>query len=194
MTNQCSILDCLNPQQARQMCSKHYQKWQRYGDPLKTVRPRHSHKGCLVSGCELPRRNKGYCAKHVWRLNTTGSPYAPKRIYASDVLAREADFWSAVNTNVDKTLCWEWTRGTTTRGYGAYTYQAYGRTYRTCHQIAYILHYKTPLDGKHVLHTCDNPRCCNPHHLYLGTHKDNMKDKLLRGRTNKGMPRGTRLK
>jgi len=41
------------------------------------------------------------------------------------------------------------------------------------------------LDGKEVLHTCDNPLCVNIKHLRLGTHSDNMKDKQSKGRAAK---------
>jgi hypothetical protein len=40
-------------------------------------------------------------------------------------------------------------------------------------------------DGMLVLHTCDNPPCVNPDHLYLGTWKDNMQDRIKRGRNPK---------
>lgn len=42
--------------------------------------------------------------------------------------------------------------------------------------------------GMSVRHTCDNPRCINPAHLVLGTHKENMEDKVSRGRTHRNMP------
>lgn len=45
------------------------------------------------------------------------------------------------------------------------------------HRVAYTVYNGEILDGMHVLHKCNNPKCCNPDHLFLGTHKDNMKHK-----------------
>lgn len=53
------------------------------------------------------------------------------------------------------------------------------------HRVAYSEHYGISLSdmkGKVVRHTCDNPKCINPDHLLLGTQRENMQDKLLRGR------------
>lgn len=55
------------------------------------------------------------------------------------------------------------------------------------HRLVYCQHNSCSLesiDGFFVLHSCDNPRCINPEHLRLGTHKENMRDKVLRKRTH----------
>ena len=69
--------------------------------------------------------------------------------------------------------CWEWF-GTITRGYGKYKgYQA--------HRLAWLAFKDIPPLGFYVLHTCDNRKCVNPEHLYLGTQSDNMRDMWQRG-------------
>ena len=53
------------------------------------------------------------------------------------------------------------------------------------HRLAYEAYHAEPIpENMQVNHHCDNPKCFNPHHLYLGTQKDNMSDKIQRGRAN----------
>ena len=54
-----------------------------------------------------------------------------------------------------------------------------------CHRVAWEMHHAQPVpEGMYVLHTCDNPQCVNPEHLYIGDHTDNMRDRSERKRTN----------
>ena len=60
------------------------------------------------------------------------------------------------------------------------------------HRFSFELHYGSFDTSLHVLHKCDNPRCVNPKHLFLGTHAQNMKDRNQKGRAaaNKGIFNG----
>lgn len=89
-------------------------------------------------------------------------------------------FWDMVNIRADNE-CWNW-EGGKTGGYGEMFIK--GVQYRA-HRISYILKYGQIPNDKMVLHNCDNPLCVNPFHLYLGDHKDNMKDSHVRGRHGK---------
>jgi len=86
--------------------------------------------------------------------------------------------------------CFLWTGKRDRKGYGRTYYHGEIRA----HRIAWILNYGQIPNGLHVLHKCDNPSCVNPKHLYLGTNKDNVWDKVNRGRLvipdNKGESNG----
>jgi len=73
--------------------------------------------------------------------------------------------------------CWIWTAATNFLGYGVFGYKGGDRAHRFSYE-----HHKGPLGDLQCLHTCDNPCCVNPDHLYAGTHADNMRDKAIRER------------
>src|SRR3990167_7794333 len=88
-------------------------------------------------------------------------------------------FWSKVICGPG---CWNWTRATNTHGYGWVTWN---KTQTHAHRVAWEITNGPIPKGKHVLHHCDNTKCVNPSHLYLGTHADNMRDRADRRRSNK---------
>lgn len=74
--------------------------------------------------------------------------------------------------------CWGWTGNLGDRGYGRITIN---NKKWAAHRFSYQ-HFKGPLNNLQVLHQCDNPKCVNPDHLFLGTHQDNMADMKDKGR------------
>ena len=80
--------------------------------------------------------------------------------------------------------CWLWTRCRCgNNGYGVITWD--GRK-QAAHRVAWQIACGPIPDGLSVLHACDNPVCCNPAHLFLGTHIDNMADMKAKGRGRSG--------
>lgn len=76
--------------------------------------------------------------------------------------------------------CWYWTAASS-MGYGQFMLN--GKSVKA-HRLSYEIH-KGPVSTElDVLHTCDNSRCVNPDHLYLGNDFDNMRDMIKRGRRN----------
>lgn len=81
--------------------------------------------------------------------------------------------------------CWPWTGGTTSGGYGVFTWHSIGqqKEQTTAHRAAYKLFVNPALsDDLVVRHKCDNPICVNPKHLTDGTQQQNIQDMLDRGR------------
>lgn len=93
-------------------------------------------------------------------------------------VALETLFWDHVQRGgADE--CWLWEGATTPFGYG--DIKSHQRRHNA-HRVSYELH-KGPIpQGMQVCHRCDNPRCCNPGHLWLGTAGDNCRDMVAKGR------------
>jgi len=95
-------------------------------------------------------------------------------------------FWSKVDITTSD-LCWEWIGYRLPFGHGQVGIRR--KVYLT-HRVAYAI-MKSPIPaGKHVRHLCDNPSCCNPNHLALGTDLDNSNDKCRQGRQARGTGNG----
>lgn len=105
-------------------------------------------------------------------------PVIAKRYPTRDELSDDfvAWFWSHV---LKSDGCWEWQAGRVGRGYGAVHHNELERQ-MIASRIAYIIANGSIEEALHVLHTCDNPPCCRPDHLYAGTHKQNVIDSVSR--------------
>lgn len=77
-----------------------------------------------------------------------------------------------------ETGCWEWQGVMHHSGYGCFKDKG---QFRYTHRAAYEA-FHGPTEGLFVCHRCDNPRCCYPGHLFLGSHKENMADMKAKGR------------
>jgi HNH endonuclease len=87
-------------------------------------------------------------------------------------------FWNKVNKNT-LSGCWEWSGSLKCGGYGLFRVK--GRLYKA-HRFSWILNVGSIPKGKLVCHKCDNPKCVNPAHLFLGTHTDNARDRENKNR------------
>lgn len=99
----------------------------------------------------------------------------------------EQRFWSHVDRSGGPDACWPWLASCFDAGYGKF---AKNQRLHYAHRFAYELAHGSVPDGLFVCHSCDSPSCCNPAHLFAGTHLDNMRDAVSKNRTCRG-PRAT---
>lgn len=118
-------------------------------------------------------------------------PSCPKRhgVVAAPRSAAEslADrLWEKVDKSGGPDACWLWTARRGPDGYGQIKVDGQGRQ---AHRVVMELTLGEAVP-KHlyVCHRCDNPPCCNPAHLFVGTPSDNQRDSVAKGRHGGGMP------
>lgn len=97
-------------------------------------------------------------------------------------------FWERVNKSTGENECWEW------KGYikprtgiwdGAYGEFSFNSKHVRAHRFSYYLHFGEFDPKLLVCHKCDNTKCVNPNHLFLGTYLDNNRDTVNKGRRAK---------
>lgn len=86
----------------------------------------------------------------------------------------------------DDDECWPF-KGRLNHGYGVI---GYGQRDHLAHRLVFQIIKQSNIDGMIVCHSCDNPRCCNPGHLWLGSQQDNMADMKRKGRCRNGGLKG----
>jgi len=102
---------------------------------------------------------------------------------------KQPDFWSLIDKKSENE-CWNWTKTVNKWGYGRFRFNGLNEM---AHRVSYELHTGKKINGLVAMHICDNPRCCNPKHLVIGTHADNQLDKFKKNRQAKGEIIGTSL-
>ena len=88
-------------------------------------------------------------------------------------------FWEKVAPYKDLDSCWNWLAAVDKAGRGRFKWG--GKT-SYAPRFSWITHFGDIPEGLFVLHTCDNPSCVNPSHLFLGTLEDNNRDREAKGR------------
>lgn len=135
---------------------------------------------CIIDGCERKLKAKGYCDLHYYRYRVNGNPLTFKERYAVKKITKEEFFW----LNIKKTdTCWIWEGNKNKDGYGRINFNS---KHQLAHRYAYELLVGCIPENKLICHHCDNPPCCNPEHLFLGTDRQNTDDKLLKKRHKNG--------
>ena len=141
-----------------------------------------SDRTCCIDGCARSVFGHGWCSTHYQRWRNHGSPHwePPSRSKGSTRLAWLSDMVA----NGDRSSgCWEWPFYRNAKGYGTHKLWKAPTTY--AHRLAFEMDGNEIPDGHVVRHKCDNPSCCNPDHLEVGSYQDNSLDMVQRRRNGR---------
>jgi hypothetical protein len=131
---------------------------------------------CKINECTNLVYSKDLCCKHYKRLQKHGN-YAGIKPHGTP----EERFWNFVEKK-SESECWNWL-GSLRAGYGRISLGSKKDGVVSSHRFSWELHNKKSIpDGMVVMHSCDNPKCVNPNHLNIGSHKDNTQDMIAKGR------------
>lgn len=165
----CSVENCDRPNYGRGWCKMHWQRWSKTGDPLGIRINSGPKSSVLCSLCGTPYK-ANLLPRHT--ASCIGTTPTLARLFEIGKVEQVGD-------------CVEWrSRTVGSRGYGIIS-PASARLLgtRRASRAAVLLATGTlPPSELEVCHSCDNPPCINPEHLFVGTHGDNMQDAITKGR------------
>lgn len=138
---------------------------------------------CSTQDCQKTHYGRGWCRFHYQRAYLSGNLEAQPR-----TLAKPTDSLDARLRNIGWTVtesgCWEWNGAKDNHGYGQMAVNR--RRPWKAYRIAYEAWVKVPADNVDICHSCDNPACINPAHLFEGTRQVNVDDMIAKKRHANG--------
>jgi len=180
----CSVSGCGEFVHGLGLCQKHY-KLEKYKKERESERRKKRKEAgslvCSVHGCDGEVYLKGYCTKHYQRVRKFKATITDSCVYRE--LTIRDRFLLKTSMSDESGGCWEWGGYKNKYGYGILS--SSGLPKQT-HVISYEQFVGNIPEGLCVCHTCDNPGCVNPSHLFLATNEENSEDRNRKGRTLKG--------
>jgi hypothetical protein len=134
---------------------------------------------CSVENCDRPAKARGWCNKHWYRWRAHGDPQWRPDQTGFDTLR--------ILTATPPQDCILWPGFKDPNGYGRVWFKG---GYRLSHRVSYQINVDEIPAHIDVCHSCDTPSCVNPHHLFLGTAADNLRDCKQKGRNAHGVKSG----
>lgn len=171
------------PGSGRGWCTKHYQRWQKHGDPLKSkINREQTGKPCTVDGCDKPSGYRGMCQMHFKRLQTRGSvsddalhPKHKRRIK-----------WLEAHKDYAGDGCLKWPFGVNETGRGVATINGVNATAPNI--MCTLAHGPAPTPDHEAAHSCGKGHegCVHPAHLRWATRAENRADMIVHGTIRRG--------
>lgn len=141
-------------------------------------------KTCTVKGCREPHLARGYCVNHYYAWRKHGDPTkVVLKQHHGKTLKERCEIYTKKGPG-----CWEWTGYKDPNGYGRLNVK---NIPVLAHRVSYEQNVGSIPEGKVLCHTCDNPGCVNPAHLFIGEQADNVADMQQKGRSRKRGLRGS---
>lgn len=141
---------------------------------------------CSIDGCDGKHIAKGFCNKHYKRYKIYNDPNHLDESQKNRGKSLIDRLFIGFNKELDG--CWIWQGAKSHNGYGLISEKKQGKTinYRV-HRLMYEINTGEQLKNDELIcHKCDNPACCNPDHLFKGSHDENMQDMVVKRRSSWG--------